>query len=233
MNLSNAKDFCKFSKINPGEKVDPDLLEKLRKINANYSKTKCFPDYFRSIQQTFQIQPIPCKTLACQYFLAGFLEGEGSLSVGAKKNTSSVFRVYFDPEFNLTQHINGISTLYLAMSVFQTGRIRHKNGSNATFVYTIDNRQTLEEKVIPFYEKFVNPYGSVVKSNRVALFKRLCQLFREKAHLNLQRMVQEIIPLWDALRLQKGHSNESFSSSLEAKIYVQEAAQLSKKKVEQ
>jgi hypothetical protein len=53
------------------------------------------------------------------------------------------------------------------MSYFKTGRIRHKTGSNATFVYSINNRKTLAEKVVPFYERYLSKFGPEVKKRRV------------------------------------------------------------------
>ena len=39
----------------------------------------------------------------------------------------------------LPEGINGICYLYAALSIFKTGRIRHKGGSNATFVFVISS----------------------------------------------------------------------------------------------
>lgn len=210
--------------LQPGEVISSEIIKELQMANAQYTKTKNFAEYQRSIQRIFNLKPIQTKKMALQFYLAGFLEGEGSLNVGAKKNQTSKFKVYIDPEFSVTQHINGISNLYLAMFVFQTGRIRHKAGSNATFVYTIDNRQSLEEKVIPFYEKYVRLYGSPFKERRARIFKKLLSLFKEKAHLDIDRMIHEILPLWDAMRMQKGQSNETFRSLEEARQYVKTAS---------
>ena len=215
--------------LQPGEVISPEIINELQIANAQYTKTKNFAEYQRSIQRIFHLKPIQTKKMALQFYLAGFLEGEASLNVGAKKNQSSKFKVYIDPEFSVTQHINGISNLYLAMFVFQTGRIRHKAGSNATFVYTIDNRQSLEEKVIPFYEKYVRLYGSAFKERRVRLFKKLLCLFKEKAHLELDRMINEILPLWDAMRMQIGQKNETFRSLEEAQQYVNTASKTTKR----
>lgn len=209
--------------ILPGEKVSDFLLEKLAVANRLYSQSKNFPKYKRSIQTIFQLKPLSRKTKDCHYYLAGFLEGEASLNVGAKKNAESKFKVYLDPEFSVTQHINGISNLFLALSIFQTGRIRFKTGSRATFVYTVDNRQSLGEKIIPFYEKFICPYGSQAKIKRLQIFKRLLKLFNEKAHLDLNPMLYEVLPLWHQLRVQIGQSNESFASLQAAQAYVENA----------
>lgn len=111
--------------LKPGEKISEELLEKLKEINGKYSRNKNFPEYQRSIWQLFRLKPVQM-TEKSKFYLAGFVEGEGSMNVGAKKNTTSRFKVYVDPEFSITQHICGISNLYLALCYFQTGRIRHK-----------------------------------------------------------------------------------------------------------
>nr|AAL34330.1 putative protein [Ankistrodesmus stipitatus] len=208
--------------LKPGEKISQEILEKLRKINKKYSETKNFPEYERSVRELFKLKPVQIKEKTMQ-FLAGFCEGEASMSAGAKKNSTSHFKVYIDPEFNLTQHVNGISNLYLALVSFKTGRIRHKISSNATFVFTIDNRQNLKEKVLPFYEKYVHPFGSPVKVRRTEMLKKLLSLFDEKAHLNSDRMINEVLPLWDAMRIQVGQSNETFQSLGEAQDYIRNA----------
>lgn len=210
--------------LQPGEKVSQDFLSKLASINADYTENKDFVKYQKNLSLLFDI-PIPKINRRTEDYLAGFIEGEGSLSAGAKKNTTSRFKVYIDPEFNITQHVNGFANLFLALSFFKTGRIRHKNGSNATLVYTIQNRLTLEQKVVPFYEKYLSStFGTPVKQRRVWIFKKLLQLFNEKAHLDLQRMLFEVLPLWNAMRIQVGQSNETFKSLKEAQEYVSNAA---------
>nr|ALA63887.1 putative LAGLIDADG homing endonuclease [Pseudopleurococcus sp. A SAG 2039] len=213
-----------FVYLNPGQSVSETFLVQLKKINQDYSQTKKFLKYCRDIESLFKLSPVTKKTTQCHFFLAGFLEGAGCLNIGAKKNTTSRFKLYLDPEFNLTQHINGISNLYLAMCLFQTGRIRFKSGSLATFVYTIDNRLSLEQKVIPFYENYVILYGCSAKKKRLAVFKKLLQLFKEKAHLDLDKMVYEILPLWDQLRMQKS-SNQTFKNLKQAQIYIKQSIQ--------
>ena len=210
--------------LNPGEKVPQTLLDLLQKVNQRATASKSFPDYEKDIRQLFQLSP-PQITERTADYLAGFVEGEGSLSAGAKKNTTSRFKVYIDPEFSATQHLNGISNLVLLMSSFKTGRIRHKTGSNATFVYSINNRKTLAEKVVPFYERYLSKFGPEVKKRRVLIFKMLLQRFDAKAHLELDKMLNEILPLWHAMRMQVGQKNETFKSLQEAQDYIRKAVQ--------
>jgi hypothetical protein len=56
------------------------------------------------------------------------------------------------------------------------------------------------------------------------VFKKLLQLFKEKAHLDLDKMVYEILPLWDQLRMQKS-SNQTFKNLKQAQIYIKQSIQ--------
>jgi hypothetical protein len=214
--------------LQPDEKISSDFLQKLQEINKRYRTSTNFQKYQEDIRRLFKLPKVRV-TSRMRDYLAGFIEGEGSLSAGAKKNTTSRLKVYIDPEFNVTQHINGISNLFMIMNLFQTGRIRHKQGSKSTFVYTIDNRQSLEQKVVPFFEDYVSKFGSEVKKRRFAIFKKLLESFDAKAHLDLTRMIHEVLPLWDAMRIQIGQTNETFKNLQEAQDYVKKAVQKSKR----
>lgn len=142
------------------------------------------------------------------------------MNIGAKVNNTSKTGLYLDPEFSVTQHVNGISNLLLCLALFRTGRIRHKSGSNATMVFTIDNRKSLSEKVVPFYEDYTSKFKVATKERRLIIFKEALRLFDEKAHLDVDRMVNEVLPLWDVLRMQEGQKNQSFASLEAAQKYV-------------
>lgn len=222
--MQNANQFKQESGIylEPGETIPAELLQKLKQINERYTKTKSFPKYQKDLLDLFELRSPPNMTKEVQAYIAGFIEGEGSLNVGVKKNNTTQFGMYVDPEFSVTQHVNGMSNLYLVLCHFQTGRLRHKNGSNATMVYTIDNRDSLAEKVVPFYEKYTSDFAVPYKRRRLQIFKELLELFDAKAHLDQNRLLYEVLPRWDALRMQKGQKNESFPSLEAAQDYVRE-----------
>ena len=205
--------------LNPGEQLPKEKREELKRINKEYSDTRDFPRYLVALRDLFPTEEIPV-TSESKLFLAGFLEGEASLNISAKKHNNAKFGVLIDPEFSVTQHVNGFKALYLALNVFKTGRITHKSGSNATLVLTIDNRQSLEEKVIPFYEKYVVVYSSPEKQKRLVNFKAVLELFNNKAHTDLDQLVNKILPIWDQMRKQKGQSNETFSDLETAQKFV-------------
>lgn len=208
--------------LRPGQNIPTELIKKLTLINKAYSDNGDFPKYQRDLLELFDLKRPPTITKEVRAYIAGFIEGEGSLNIGLKKNDTSKFGMYLDPEFSVTQHVNGISNLYLILCYFHTGRLRHKNGSNATMVFTIDNRTALEEKVVPFYESYTADFGVPYKKRRLEIFKKLLQLFKERAHLKEDPLLYEILPLWDSLRMQKGQKNESFPSLEAAQQYVKD-----------
>lgn len=206
-------------KLKPDESLPKDIFDKLTNANAKYSISKDFNSYKKQIKEIFELDE-PKLTDESQIYLAGFIEGEGSLNVSIKKLATARFGVVIDPEFSITQHVNGVSNLYLAMCVFNTGRLSLKSGSKATLVYRISDRTSLITKVMSFFDSYVTPYGSEAKRIRKSTFCQILVCFENRKHLNLDTFITEILPLWDELRMQKGQSNESFKSLEDAVSYV-------------
>lgn len=155
-----------------------------------------------------------------KFFIAGFLVCTASINVSVKKNDACKFGMVIDPEFNITQHINGICYLYAALSLFNTGKIYFKPGSNATFVYKINNRESLNTKIMPFYETYVYGFMSENHKQTVKIFNEILLLFRKKAHTDIFLFKNELLPRWDLLRKQKKQSNESFTSLIQAQLFI-------------
>ena len=109
-------------------------------MNINFQKR------YQKVLDTFH-QVSPEITTKYKFFLAGFMEGEGSFCISLKKQKNSI-RV--DPEFNICQHLEGISHLIAYMNLFKTGNISFKIGSRNTFVFKITNRRALKEKFMFF-----------------------------------------------------------------------------------
>lgn len=204
----------------PGEKLPDDVKNALKAANQQYQKSRNFTKYTQQLQKILNLpDPVPFNEKE-KIFFGGFLEGEGSISVSAKKSKTSRFGVYFDPEFSVTQHVNGAVHLFRCLCYFRTGLIRYKAKSNATLVYTVDNRETLKTKIIPYLQKYVSPYSCTPKEIRFQRWCYLLELFEQNAHTDLKRFVYEIGPIWDELRMQKGQRNESFASLEEFQQYV-------------
>ncbi len=120
-----------------------------------------------------------------KWFLAGMIEGEGSLCISLKKHPTAKFGYYIDPEFFLYQHKNARELLDDARMFFGTGNIVPKSGNEDVLVYRITSRRSIVEKVIPFYEKYMR-YGSKLKQRNFKIFKKATMLLEQKAHKTLE-----------------------------------------------
>lgn len=203
--------------LNPGAKLSTDVISAIKEMNAGKPD---HVEYARRVRTLFNLQPITVDEKK-KLFLSGFIEGEGSVSIGIKKNPNPRFGIEVDPCFNITQHINGVKHLYLALEIFQTGRIRYKAGSNATLVFIIEPRRSLQEKVVPFLNKYVYPYCAETKRMRYMNFEKMLNLFDQGAHLNAEGFVNEILPLWHSMRMQRGYQGETFPTLHDAQMFVQ------------
>lgn len=115
-----------------------------------------------------------------KWFLAGFIEGEGSLTVSVKQHDTSRFGFYVDPEFFLYQHESGRKLLELTGDLFQAGRITPKSGSPKVLVYSITSRKTLVQKIVPYFEKYVIPYSC--KRETFFRFREILEMMEHGEH---------------------------------------------------
>jgi len=125
---------------------------------------------------------------AKKWYLAGCIEGEGSLCVSMKTMPNSRFGYLVDPEFFLYQHYSGIKMLNIAKEIFGTGSIRPKVGNENVLVFSIMSRKSLYQRVIPFYEKYM--YFSA-KLDIFTRFKEIVIAMEErKEHLTPHGLVK-------------------------------------------
>lgn len=146
---------------------------------------------YQQVLKKFKQLPPPI-TQQYKYFLAGFIEGEGSLCVSVKQ-TGENFKV--DPEFNISQHESSVVHLIGIMNLFKTGNIEFKSESQATYVYKITNRKVLKEKFVPYYKKYVWPYACETKRSIFQLLCKILDLFEQKEHLKKEGLALKILPI--------------------------------------
>jgi hypothetical protein len=206
--------------LRPGECLSDEVKNALKNANTKYAKSRDFQNYTKTLQRILGLPNFVPFTEQEKIFFGGFIEGEGSISVGAKRSETSQFGVYLDPEFSLTQHVNGSIHLFRCLCHFRTGLIRYKSGSNATLVYTLDARRTLQQVLVPFFRQYVCPYSSSGKRKRFEKWCTLLDLFDQGAHQDLNKFLYELGPIWDEMRMQKGQSNQSFQSLEDFQQYV-------------
>ena len=160
---------------------------------------------------------------AANWFLAGFIEGEGALCVSVKNHPTCRSGFYVDPDFFLYQHESGRRLLELAQSTFESGRIYPKPGNARVLVYEISSTQVLREKVVPFFERYVVPFSC--KRETFERFREILEAMERGEHrkpAGLAEIVRKVYamnphskgkarsrPLEDVLaRILRGHTSD-------------------------
>lgn len=127
-------------------------------------------------------------TKELKWFLAGVIEGEGSVCASIKVHPTVKYGVFVDPEFFIYQHKSGIKLLQLAQEVFQAGRISPKPGNEDVLVFSIASRRSIYEKVLPFFEKYMRFSH---KWETFMRFKEIVVAMEErKEHLNQEGLIR-------------------------------------------
>jgi LAGLIDADG DNA endonuclease family protein len=115
-----------------------------------------------------------------RWFLAGVIEGEGSMCISIKRHPTARFGFYVDPEFFIYQHRNRRQLLELAQTVFGTGRISPKSGNEAVLVFSIVSRRSISEKVIPFLGRYMEPFSA--RRDDIRRYREALTLFELGMH---------------------------------------------------
>jgi len=121
------------------------------------------------------------------WFLAGLIEGEGSLCVSIKKHPTARFGYLVDAEFFIYQHQIRRGLLELARSIFDAGRINPKPGNEAVLVYSITSTRLISERVLPFFERYM-PFTCKKRDHQ--LFREVVNALSQKRHLNPHGMIE-------------------------------------------
>ena len=160
-----------------------------------------------------QQERLPRKESELKMYLAGFIDGEGSFNVSFKPHLSMKLGWVVDPAFQVYQHKNNVEILQLISSVMHCGYIRPKSPTSDVMVLMVDNRRTLQEKIIPFFSKY--PLLSKKREDFVK-FKMVLSLMEQKAHLNYDGFVRivDIAMSMNAQGKQRKYSREEILKSL-------------------
>jgi len=121
------------------------------------------------------------------WFLAGLIEGEGSLCISIKNQPTARFGYLIDAEFFIYQHQIRRGLLELARSIFDAGRINPKPGNEVVLVYSITSTRLIAERVLPFFERYMT---FTCKKRDHKLFREVVNALLEKRHLNPHGMIE-------------------------------------------
>lgn len=115
------------------------------------------------------------------YYLAGFVDGEGSFSVAIIKHPRQRLGWMINPCFQVYQHEKHREILELCRAVFQAGTIYRKSGIHPVLNFSIDSRRGIIEKVIPFFDK----YPLVTKNDTYQTFRAIVMAMERKEHITI------------------------------------------------
>jgi hypothetical protein len=160
-----------------------------------------------------QQERLPRKERELKYYLAGFIDGEGSFNVSFKPHPSMKLGWVADPAFQVYQHRDNVEILELISKVLHCGYIRPKSPSSDVLVLIVDNRRTLMEKIVPFFSKY---QLLSKKSSDFEKFKQILLLMEQKVHLRYDGFVKivDIAMSMNAQGKQRKYSKELILSQL-------------------
>jgi LAGLIDADG endonuclease len=109
------------------------------------------------------------------WFLAGFVEGEGSVHLSLKTHPTARFGVYVQPEFFIYQHRSRRQLLEMAQAYFGVDRIKPKHGNPDVLVYSVPSRKAIARAVVPFLERCMRLSARVEDYSRFVAAVRLLE----------------------------------------------------------
>lgn len=114
------------------------------------------------------------------FFLAGFVEGEGSFNVSLRRKVDYKVNWQVVMSFNVSQ--KDPTLLYLIQEELGCGIIKVRKIDNL-YSYDATNPKDIIQKVIPYFQKF--PMLSASKQKNFSIFCEIAQLMEKGEHRNL------------------------------------------------
>ena len=136
------------------------------------------------------------------FFLSGFVEGEGSFNVSLRRKAD--YRVSWQVvmSFNVSQ--KDPSILEMMKKTLNCGIIKVRKFDNL-HSYDVTKPQDLIEKVIPFFKKY--PVLSESKKRNFAIFCKIASLMEKGEHKNLKGL-KKILEFREKLNLGEGRTRK-------------------------
>ena len=135
------------------------------------------------------------------YYIAGFVDGEGSFNVSLRKRPDHTMGWQVVPTFNASQ--KDFTILALMKKVLGCGRfVTRRDGVH---YYIVQNPTAIKESVIPFFTRF-KFLSSKMKRNYM-LFKQITEMMNEKGHLTSDGLMK-IIQIREKLNEGRGRKRK-------------------------
>lgn len=136
------------------------------------------------------------------YFLAGFVEGEGSFNVSLRRKDDYKVNWQVVMSFNVSQ--KDPSLLFLIKKELRCGiiKVRKRDG---LYSFDVTKPQDICKKVIPYFLRY--QVQSVSKRKNFSLFCKVAQLMQKGEHRN-QRGLKLILELREQINEGKGRTRK-------------------------
>ena len=136
------------------------------------------------------------------FFLSGFVEGEGSFNVSLRRKIDYRVNWQVVMSFNVSQKDPTI--LKILKEVLDCGIIKTRKKDNL-HSYDVTNPNEIIEKVIPFFQKY--PVLSESKKRNFAIFCKIASLMERGEHRNLSGL-KKILEFREQLNLGAGRTRK-------------------------
>src|SRR3989344_2289715 len=139
---------------------------------------------------------------ALGFFLAGFVEGEGSFNISLRRKADYKVSWQVVMSFNVSQ--KDPTLLYLLQQELGCGIIKVRKFDN---LYSLDitNPQDVIQKVIPYFQEY--PVQSDSKKKNFSIFCEIAQLMEKGQHRN-QVGLRKILELRELINEGKGRKRK-------------------------
>lgn len=136
------------------------------------------------------------------YFIAGFVEGEGSFNISLRRKPDYKLGWQVVMSFNVSQ--KDISVLNLIQKTLDCGIIKTRKKDNL-HSYDVTKPSDLIEKVIPFFQTY--PILSESKKRNFLIFCEVSSLMKRGEHRNLKGL-RKILELRERINEGKGRTRK-------------------------
>ena len=136
------------------------------------------------------------------FFLAGFVEGEGSFNVSLRRKPDYKVGWQVVMSFNVSQ--KDISILNILKYQLKCGIIKVRKKDNL-HSFDVTNSQDIIQKVIPFFKKY--PVLSLSKKKNFSIFCKIAKLMNRGEHRN-KIGLRKILELREIINEGKGRTRK-------------------------
>ncbi len=150
------------------------------------------------IQENNWLQNIPERI---GNYLAGFADGEGSFVVSLSKREDYTLGWKVVMIFCVSQRDKTVLTIF--KKYFGCGRLQYRK--DGVWYYLVSNPQSIHEKVIPFFKRFL--FFSATKKKNFSIFQRIGKMMVDGDHYT-QEGFQKIVQLREELNIGRGRKRK-------------------------